>query len=165
MEDLTALQNQVNELKQRLDNLSRADTIPVEIVEALISRGFLKHDGEITFTGGVGGNVFSQMFIRYLQARSIIGFSPSPFGFVVKSVSGNTCACTDSNVDMAEIESAGLPIFFYTTDTLPGGLDNPVATYFIFNASGNEFQLTTDGGLTAVDITDVGSGVHFFSQY
>lgn len=164
MDEIQNLKNKIDELTNEINSLKRPETIPIEIVDAFIARGFLKYDTEVQYSAGVGAGTFLNMLVRYLNTTAMISFGRKPFGFVVTSTSANTCSCADSSIDMAELEASGNPIFFYTTGSLPGGLDNPVATYYIFNASGSQFQLTTDG-VTAVDITSFGTGSHYFLDY
>jgi len=151
------LESKVKKLENIVESLKIAGTIPKEIVEAFVKRGFLMWDGDISFEGGVSGNTFQNIFIRYLNQRFL-----QQLPYPLKRFTA--VAATDTCHSIGHGFNDGNNVVFYTTDTLPAGLDSLIVTYFIFNATADTFQLTTDG-INPVDITDAGVGVQYAQVY
>ncbi len=78
---------------------------------------------------------------------------------------GTTCtadAATDKILATAHgLSNGDVVIFSNSGGTLPGGLSANTA-YYVVNAATNDFQVSTTEGGTAVDITDAGTGTHYF---
>jgi len=154
---IAILEGKVKKLEDFVASLNIAGMIPKSFVEALITRGFLAWDGDISFEGGAGGNTFNNIFIRYLNQRYLQQL-PYPLKRFTAVAATNTCHSIGHGFN------DGNNVTFYTTDTLPGGLDSLIETYAIYNATADTFQLTTDG-VSAVDITDAGVGVQYAQVY
>lgn len=154
---ITELETKVKKLEGLFDMLKIPGNIPNEIVEAFVQRGFLIWDGDLTFEAGVGGNTFNNIFIRYLNKRYLNGL-PSPLVRYTANALTNVCSATGHGF------TDGSNITFYSTGTLPGGLDNIAASYFVFNATEDTFQVTTDG-INPVDITSIGDGVQYAQTF
>ena len=151
------LEEKVKKLEDFVASLSIAGMIPKSFVEALITRGFLAWDGDLTYEAGASGNTFNNIFIRYLNQRFLQQL-PYPLKRFTAVASTNTCHSIGHGFN------DGNNVTFYTTDTIPGGLDSLIDTYAIFNATADTFQLTTDG-INAVDITTAGVGVQYAQAY
>jgi hypothetical protein len=151
------LQNQINELKNEINNLKSSSTIPLDIQEALIGRGFLKYDGDLNYVGGVSGQLFPNIFIKYSNKRFLL-----PVGYPVYAFRADPA--TDTCYSPAHMLNDGNTVSLYTTDTLPGGIDDPMETYAVLNPTNNSFQLTTDG-VNPVNITDAGVGTQYAQPY
>lgn len=157
MDKILILENRIKELERKFSLLENAGTIPKNIVDALSSRGFLLYDGDIVFEGGVSGNVFNNIFVKYTNQKFILQL---PYPLKRFTVNTSTEVCTSVGHQLAD----GNNIQFYTTDTLPAGLDSLISTYAVLNATADTFQVTTDG-VNPVDITSVGVGVQYVQVY
>lgn len=151
------LESKIKKLEDMFNALKIAGTIPKEIVEAFIKRGFLAWDGDLTYVAGAGGNTFQNIFIRYLNQRFL-----QQLPYPLKRFTA--VAATDTCHSIGHGFTDGSNVTFYTTDTLPVGIDNPAGSYFIFNATEDTFQVTTDG-ISAVDITSAGIGVQYAQTF
>ncbi len=57
----------------------------------------------------------------------------------------------------------GDKVRFFTTDTLPAGLD-PNTTYFVINSTTNTFKVSLTSGGSEITITDIGTGIQKFQR-
>lgn len=119
--------------------------------------------------GGTMANVFIPMQLDPGQAkfREAIEDNCRPYAFRVER--GADCApeseVTISVADPAVITwtgsdfSAGQPVMFSTTDTLPAGL-SPGTIYYVLDAglTADEFSVAAEPGGAPIETTDAGSG-------
>lgn len=78
-------------------------------------------------------------------------------------VSFTADAGTDALTAVSHGLSAGNIVFVRSTTTLPAGL-SANTPYYVINPTTNTFQLSTSSGGSAVNITDAGTGTHYFSN-
>jgi len=154
---IAQLENKIRELEDKFKLLTNYSTIPLDIVNAFVGAGFLKYDGNLDFTGGVGGNVFPNIFVKYANSRFLLSL-PYPLTSFIANSTTDTCYAKGHSLN------DGNTVVFYTTDTLPEGLDSLIETYAIINATADTFQLTTDG-INPVDITTDGVGIQYVQPY
>lgn len=154
---IAQLEQQIVELNRKFTLLTNFSTIPLEIENALIGRGFLKYDSDIYYEAGAGGNAFHDIFVKYGTQKFNLNI-PNPL--IAFTVNTSTNVCTAYNHGFAD----GNNINFYTTNTLPGGLDSLILTYFILDTTDDTFRLTTDG-VNPIDITSAGVGIQYAQAY
>lgn len=154
------IEKRLKELEKFTESLKNFNTFPKEVRDALIFLGFLKFDKLINYDAGAGGNPFELMFINYLNQKKAINVTPLPFTYVVNSVSANTLSFVGTDINPLDLGTTWVQL--YTTDTFPGGLDLAVSL-LIINPTSTTFQLSADGGATAIDITSVGIGTQYIS--
>lgn len=153
------IEKRLKKIEDFISSLKNVNTFPKEIRDVLTTLGFLFFDASITYEGGAGGNVFEQIFVKYLNQKKMISVSPLPFVYVVNSVTANTCSFITSGINPLDLGTAWVTL--YTTDTFPGGLDLAVSL-LIINATATTFQLSADG-VNPIDITSVGVGTQYLS--
>jgi len=146
----------VDELTKKVNDLYSSATFPLDVQIALTKKGFLFYDKTLIYEGGAGGNVFRGLVVKYKEDSDFISVGQKLIQFSVNTTS-DLCYATNHNL------SDGQTVSFYSTDTLPGGLDNTVLTYTIVNATTDTFQV--DNGSGTVNITTNGTGVHFVQPY
>lgn len=153
---ISQLEQKVIDLETKYKNLLNFSSIPIEFEQALIKRGFLKFDSALNFYGGVSGNVFPNIFVKYADKKSLISIHLPLISFYV-TTGDDTCHAP------AHGFSDGQQVILYSTGTLPTGLDT-LASFYIMNATTDTFQLSTDG-ISVDDITDVGVGTHYAEYF
>jgi hypothetical protein len=152
------LQQQIDELKEEINRLKSPDTFPLEIVEALVRRGFLKSNGILGFYGGASGNYFENLFIEAVDREFILGVEDKNL-YRTFYVNTSTNVCTSVNHGLENDQT----VILYSTKTLPAGIDAPVS-FYIKNATTNTFKLSFDG-TTTLNITSEGVGTHYVYPY
>lgn len=149
------LQQQIDELRQEMNNLKSADTIPLEVQNAFIKRGFMKFDSNLTFYGGTKGMAFYYIFTEFENQKALFSITPST-DFKIFSVNTSTEICTSLNHGFAD----GKQLLLYSTDTLPGGLDAAGVSFWVMNTTTDTFKLSSDG-TNVSNITSNGVGTHY----
>jgi len=126
------------------------DTKSIEV----LSKYFMRIINDIVYTGGVAG----REFILYSGVQGDRKFIVQEDTYVRFTVNTSTDYITvePSKYRFNENED----VYVATSDTLPGGLLDGV-TYYIKNASGNTFQLSTTPGGAAINITSSGVGTQY----
>ena len=85
----------------------------------------------------------------------------------VRYYSGHVTPFTAATSDTITVVAHGLEdddiITTNSLGTLPSGLSSGV-NYYVINKTANTFELSTESGGTAVDITDIGTGTHYFND-
>ena len=155
---IVSLENRVKELEDFIRSLKLPGTIPNEIVEAFIGRGFMNvgtNELVVYYEGGVGGNLFTEKYrtTRYGNKTEYLQY---PGGIKLFTVNTTSNVCQSPNHGFL----AGQYVVFRSTGTIPAGLDSLVDTYTILSTTQDTFEVTTDG-INPVDITDVGVGQHY----
>ena len=153
------LEERLKKIEKFIESLKNTNTFPKEVRDTLSSLGFLLADGFIDYTGGAGGNYFQNLFLKFLNQRKMIGIEAVPYVYVVNSVSANTCSFITPIENLVDL--AGQSVALYTSGSFPGGLDTGM-WLTIINPTSTTFQLSLDG-VTAIDITSVGSGTQYIS--
>lgn len=159
-EKIRILEAKVAELETKLNSLFSTSSFPLQLEDVLIRRGFYNlGERELTlyYSGGVGGNVFRSTH-RLERFRNISSYGVIPY---IVNTTDNTCYAPNHGF------FDGRYISFLTTDPnvgLPAGLDSPITTYWVINATQDTFQVTTDG-VNPVDITSTGTGDQYAYTY
>lgn len=161
------LNNRIKELEKFNDSLKGINNFPKEVTDALISIGFLKYDSTLSYEGGVGGNYFENLIIKFNKTKKMISTEQIPMPFVIVSLAGNTCSLVNGDASYLA-DQIGTSIQFFvgsladgTPGTIAGGLDNPIGNYSILSVTGDTF-IFTDDGVNPVDITSIGAGTQYF---
>jgi len=150
------LERKVEELTKKVSDLYLLGNLPIDVENNFIQRGFLRQDKRVTYEGGASGNTFTAITVRYKEQNDLISIGNKLTIFSVNTTS-NVCYATNHEF------SDGQTVFFYTTGSLPGGLDSPVLTYSIINSTSDTFQIDNGSGVT--DITTTGSGANYIQPY
>lgn len=77
---------------------------------------------------------------------------------------GNECTADDTTDEITDTShglSNGDTVLFTTSNTLPAGL-SANQLYYVVNTDTNTFQVALTSGGSAVDITDTGTGTHYY---
>lgn len=157
MNETQNLQQQIDELKTQVERLLSPVDFPLEFKNALIKQGFIKWKEDLFYEGGAGANFFKNILVDYNNTTSVISITDVPKSFTVNT-STEVITCPAHGFSDGDIVS------FFTTKSLPGGLDSPSATYTVKNATDGTFKVSTDGGTNTVNITSVGEGTHYVIQ-
>jgi hypothetical protein len=155
-QQIAELERKVEELTNKVSNLYDTYKFPLEVKDALVANGFLQHYETLIYEGGAGGNLFTSILVKYLDKLSLVAIGQKLTAFSVNT-STDTCYAFGHNL------SDGQTVSFYSTDTLPGGLDSLIVTYTIVNATVETFQV--DNGSGTVNITTNGVGVQYVQPY
>lgn len=87
-------------------------------------------------------------------------------GGVIVSPAFTAVAATDLLTTIGHGLTAGTPIRFTTTTTLPGGLSTGTTYYVIASGlTADNFKVSATSGGSTVDITSTGTGTHSWSRY
>lgn len=159
---IIALENEVRDLKTKLNSIFSLSNFPNELENILIQRGFQnvgESELQVTHEGGVGGNTFLNKY-RQTKFRNKVEYYTYPDGVKQFTVNTTTNVCYCPNNGFID----GRYFLFETTGTLPAGLDSTIDTYWVINATQDTFQVTTDG-VNPVDITSIGTGDQYASTY
>lgn len=159
------LENRVNELEKKFKSLENGFSIPPNIVEALISRGFqnVSNNELVLYSeGGVGANTFVSKYrvTKFCNKNEYYDYSN---GIKHYSVNTSTDTCFSPNHGFND----GNYLSFLTTDSgvgLPSPIDTTLNTYYVINATQNTFQITIDG-INPINLTDGGTGEQFAFAY
>lgn len=159
---ITQLEDELNDLKLKYEALLNSSTMPIELENTLIKRGFV-NVGEkeiiVHSEGGVAMKVFTNKYrlTRFRNKSDYIEYINGIKQFTVTIAS-----------DLINVPNHGYTdgqyLNFQTTDTLPAGLDPTLFSYVVLNATVNTFQASIDG-VNPVDITTVGNGEHYVNTF
>ena len=107
------LEMRVASLEAKINSLYSFSTIPIEIINALTIRGFLFFDTALDYYGGVSGNRFANIFVKYENKRSLISVQDTLKEF-------RADPSTDTCTSPAHGYSDGQQVLLYSTGNLPG---------------------------------------------
>ena len=153
-EDITRLQKDVADLKawrakKDLQQISYPlDAQSLNILSKYffrVTKKFFKQIVSVYLPYALLEQETSPVSSMVVRTSSIIQFSANPSTDVL---TGSDKVSNDDSLD------------FYTTGTLPTPLEQYL-TLFVINASGKTFQVSTDIGGSALDITSSGNGTQF----
>jgi len=166
------MDQEITQLEKRLSDLNNwKDEIETERLSFpldLPSRKTLDYLGEfgnLIFTGNVidlPDIIYSDFIafgidVRINDQNRIVLAAPKIFQFTANDVTDILTSVGPNNL------INGDAIAFNSTNLLPGNL-NPSSGYYVINRSGTTFQVSATSGGSAIDITDTGSGTHYFSK-
>lgn len=155
---LQDLQNKIDELEKKVEELTSPTDLPLEFKNTLVKNGFLKFRENVYYTGGASGNTFKNIIVDYNTEQIVIQpaglFTPIPF---TVDTGTDTCNAT------AHPFSDDHQVFLSSTGTLPAGLTS-VDSYWIINSTADTFQLSLDG-VNPVNITSAGTGTHYATYF
>ena len=156
-DELSTYKNKVGELSKKLESLSSPASLPSDLVEALVQKGFIKYDNKkvITYTNPSGKD-FIAMFARYANETILINIEPTENYSLIESidVSGNIITITNHGLSDTQM------CYVATTNTAPGGLSTQTI-YYVRDATADTFKLALTSGGTAINITSVGAGNNY----
>lgn len=121
----------------------------------VLKKDFLSILTPISFTQSTVPEPFTAVLTVQNDKQYLIPTYGSLFQFTASTSDVVTSSVTFVN-DML--------ITLFTTDTLPAPLDD-VTSYYTVNSSGNTCKLSLTLGGAAIDITDTGTGLHYFTVY
>lgn len=156
------LEQRIMDLENKFKSLTNSTTIPIEIENALIGRGFQNvGDKELIvyYEAGVGANAFTEKY-RVVKFRNKYVYYSYEDGLKQFTVNTTTNVIHSENHGFVD----GRYLAFRTTDTLPAGIDSLIDSYTVINATANTYQATIDG-VNPVDITSAGSGDQYAFTY
>lgn len=147
------LQQKVNELEQRIQQLEKGNLITDEFVYNLVRRGFIKSNYLLEFSGGVGGNPFtnlvfnaengSEYMLGIVPTGTLIEFTATPGSKNLTVVGGyNPLQGYTGSVTVFSTGEAPNPLY-------SGGV------FFVTSATSSSFQLDN------LTMTNRGTGRHF----
>lgn len=162
-EKIRTLEMKIIELETKLNSLFSISDFPLDIENILIKRGFYNiGDKELVvyYESGVGGQSFTEKYrtTKYREKNEYQSFSNSGLKPYTVNTTSNVCNSTNHGF------TDGQYIVFRTTDTIPGGLDSVITTYWVLNATADTFQVTSDG-VNPIDITSSGAGEQYAFVY
>lgn len=156
------MEERLQKIEKFIESLKSTNSFPKEVVDTLVYLGFLKFEKSLTYDSGASGNTFENIIVKYKNTSSLLSSGQLPRGFIVKSVSANTCTLLSSDIpDLTILEGVG--VVLYTDGTLPGGLDTAIPMNII-NATTDTFQFTIDN-INPIDITDAGTGNQYITFF
>lgn len=104
-------------------------------------------------------NGVRRLFALYQTAGGTIGIDHMPLPATFASVTFTADTGTENITPASGTWSNGMAVQLTTTGTLPAPLATST-TYYVVNAGGGVFQLSTTFGGSTIDITTTGSGTH-----
>ncbi len=156
------LENELNDLKTKFNELFNSSTFPIILENVLIQRGFYNlGEGEMKVyrEGGVGGNMFESK-IRRVKYRNVDELQNGLKSFIVNATTNVFFSKNHGFIDGQYIE-------FYNTNPA-GDFPAPIAplafSYLVLNATQDTFQISTDG-INPIDITNTGTGTFYAIAY
>lgn len=168
--DQTELQNQIDDLKRRLDEKDRQQiTYPLDIQSIqVLNNYFMRLNDVILTTGGVGGIVTISFIGTQNQLKTSnnkLNVSPARFvvsentyvPYTVNTTSNIISIVPGNRFQFVDDET----VYFQTEDTLPSPLG--AGTYYVINAAadGKSFKVSASLGGAEVNITDTGTGKQY----
>jgi hypothetical protein len=168
-EELTRKINQLEEelrtYKKKVDDLYSDAGMPESVLKGLTRSGFMKATSAI-LNNGATGREYKSLFVEH-------GFVPSVVGSTNKSLIGadyveyylpfTANPATDVCTSQGHGFSNGNQVILRTTSVLPAPLSSAV-TFYIINATTDTFKLEASLGGGAVNITNIGTGVHYIAR-
>lgn len=153
--EIETLKQELNQYKQKVDDLYSEASFPDQIQRNLVRRGFMKVSQALNSFGTTGAT-FDNFFVDYLNRTTVISGVPSSqyVNFTVASLAGNTLNAPIGS-DMNDEQ-----VVVLSSDALPDPL-SAASIYYIINASGTTIQLAGSLGGSAINITNIGSGRHY----
>jgi hypothetical protein len=164
MDELQQLKQEVAELKKKVEQFSNPALISEEFLRILTSKGFMRVIGGFGFNGATGRE-FKSLFVEhnnlstatYNTNKTLLNGDYVEF---YKEVTANVNdTLTSNNHGYANDDR----VYFYSTGELPTPLTSSIL-YYVINASTNTFKVSVSSGGAAVNITDVGTGIHYVAQ-
>lgn len=159
-EKITKLENQVKELMSWKENRIRQQiTYPLDkpSKDALDKYYLPIRDSFILINPGVTGD-----FVRSVVKTSASGKDVYLFyDYWLRQCYVD--ASTDTIYSDNHGYSNGQIAFFYSTDTIPTGLDT-IATLYVISAATNSFKVSLTAGGASINITDAGVGNLFVTS-
>lgn len=156
------LENELNDLKTKFNELFNSSTFPIILENVLIQRGFYNlSEGEMKVyrEGGVGSNMFESK-VRTVKYRNVEEIEGGYKPFIVDATTNIFFSKNHGFKDGQYLE-------FYNTDK-GGAFPAPIApltySYVILNSTQDTFQISTDG-VNPVDITNTGTGTFYAIAY
>lgn len=155
---IRALETQVADLKRRLDAVAGPNLSP-DFVNNLIRAGFLKFEGiDVTTFTNPSGLDFRGLFFQFQNKFGVLSYEPKPFYVRILSINLSTNTFTAPNHGFSD----GNDVSIITTDTPPAPLTTASPNvYYVRDATADTFKLTDTPGGSAIDITNLGSGIQF----
>lgn len=159
MDELTQLKNKIQKLEDKLANLESGVNIPYSLMQKLSEYGFIREVGPriITYTNPAGKDLYST-FIEFSGGIRSVSVQEQGYYLPVDSVGVST--------DTLNIKNHGISndtqVQVATTDTPPGGLSIQLI-YYVVGATTDALKLSATLGGTAINITSVGSGLHYLT--
>lgn len=120
----------------------------------ILSKYLMRITGDVKYIGGVAAREFTK-YIGVQGDRNFI-LEENNYTRYTVNVTTNYVTLIDSRYRFPD----GQDVYVATDGTLPGGLSDGVP-YYVINASGNTFQLSTTPGGAAIDITSSGTGAQY----
>lgn len=151
---LQQLENRIKQLekwKQKKEQQQISFPIDTESID-ILKKYFMRIETTINYTAGASGNPFTT-FIGS-QGEREFALSKNTFISYTVNPSNDEFKCNT-------YLSNGIQIVFLSDGTPPSPISAGVP-YYIINASGTTFEISTTSGGSAVDITDTGTGRQYF---
>lgn len=152
---ITELEQKVATLQNELEQIKQGRNITPEYERQMVNRGFMRVSQALNSFGTTGAS-FDNFFVDYLNKTTVISGIPSSqyVNFSVASVAGDTLNAP-IGADMNNSQ-----VVVLSSDALPDPL-SAAGIYYIINANGSTIQLSGSFGGSAIDITDIGTGIHY----
>lgn len=156
-ERIKQLERQVQELLSwKLSKERQQISYPLdENSKQVLNKDFISLITRLEFTQSLVPEPFIALLVTQNGKQHMLPAYGSLFQF--------TAATTDVITSQVTFVDNML-VTLFTTDTLPAGLDD-TTSYYTVNSSGNTCKLSLTLGGAAVDITDTGTGLHYFTVY
>lgn len=151
------MEEKIKKLEERIKALEEPNFFSDKFIDLLVASGFLKLDSIIEYTSQADPNLRNRdLFVQTGENMSIIYSIPGEY---VKEMTANPS--TDEIVS----NNHGLPndaqVLLFSTGSLPSPLlaMNP---YYVVSSTLNSFKVSLTLGGTPEDITDTGTGTHYW---
>jgi hypothetical protein len=164
MNDQQNLQQQIDELKKKVEALYSSTGFPLEVKQALIKQGFLNYISNLNFTLA-NGRESPNILVEYKEKKSIVNVLDN-LKSITANPSTNEIICINHGFTPYSASPAydGDQVTFWTTDNLPAPLVNGVR-FYVKTATQSSFTLASTPNGTTIDITDVGLGNNYVTYY
>lgn len=157
-EEINSLKQQVAELTKWKEEKTRQQiSYPLDKNSIdVLSKYFLRIVSTFVQIGGIASRAFTYFFVQ--QDNYIASIAED------KSVIFTVNATTDILTVTGHAFQDDVPVYVFTSDTLPNPLSS-ITTYYVIATTGMTFKLTTVlGDLGAVvNITNTGTGTHYIN--
>jgi len=128
-------------------------SIPEQYLRTLSDKGFLRWDKTL-IASGTSGIEFEKIFVKYNNIQSVLEGQSSNYYATFTAATSDTCTTTTSNI------ADGETVYIRSTGMTPSPL-TPYTLYYLRDVSGNTFKLALTAGGAAINITSVGTGIHY----
>lgn len=161
-EEKQKMQDEIDELKKKVEDLYSPTSFPVSIMENLTKNGFVKITQTLptSYTTNTGFKAVYYYMFSDIDGKKVVFSNISYKDFTkIQSINTSTDTFTASNHGLGD----GDILTFWSTTTPPGPITMGQTVYVVSSAT-DTFKLSATLGGAAIDLTDIGTGLHFLQR-